>query len=47
MNTNKPIWLRKAKEVKDEEYNEFYKTISKVCYLCEYLHFILQFNRIL
>ena len=30
MNGAKPIWLRKAKEVTDEEYNEFYKAISKV-----------------
>jgi len=29
MNGAKPIWLRKAKEVTDEEYNEFYKAISK------------------
>ncbi|XP_065066897.1 endoplasmin-like [Rhopilema esculentum] len=29
INMNKPIWLRKAKEVNDAEYNEFYKAISK------------------
>ena len=29
MNGAKPLWLRKPNEVKDEEYNEFYKAISK------------------
>lgn len=29
MNGAKPIWLRKQKEVADDEYNEFYKAISK------------------
>jgi len=29
LNGAKPIWLRKAKEVTDDEYNEFYKAISK------------------
>merc|ERR1719219_1620617 len=29
MNGAKPIWLRKSKDIKDEEYNEFYKAISK------------------
>jgi len=29
MNGAKPIWLRKAKEVSDDEYNEFYKAIAK------------------
>lgn len=30
MNGAKPIWLRKPKEVSDDEYNEFYKAIAKV-----------------
>lgn len=29
LNGAKPIWLRRMKEVTDEEYNEFYKAISK------------------
>lgn len=29
MNTNKPIWTRKPAEVKQEEYNEFYKALTK------------------
>lgn len=29
LNTAKPIWTRKAGEVEDSEYTEFYKTISK------------------
>lgn len=29
MNDNKPIWTRKPSEVKDEEYNEFYKSLTK------------------
>merc|ERR1711912_140726 len=29
VNTQKAIWLRSKDEVTDEEYNEFYKTISK------------------
>lgn len=29
MNGAKPIWLRKPKEVTDDEYNEFYKAIAK------------------
>ena len=30
MNDTKPIWLRKPKEVSDEDYNNFYKSFSKV-----------------
>ena len=29
VNTAKPIWQRKPKEITDEEYNEFYKTMTK------------------
>merc|ERR1712118_645505 len=29
VNTQKAIWLRAKEEVTEEEYNEFYKTISK------------------
>ncbi|XP_038054130.1 endoplasmin-like [Patiria miniata] len=29
MNVNKPIWTRQAKEITDEEYNEFYKSFTK------------------
>jgi len=29
MNGAKPIWLRKSKDIKDEEYNEFFKAITK------------------
>ena len=28
INDNKPIWTRKANEIEDEEYNEFYKSFS-------------------
>lgn len=30
ININKFIWSRKFKDVKDEEYNEFYKSFIKV-----------------
>ncbi len=30
LNDNKAIWLRKASEVTEEEYQKFYKAISKV-----------------
>ena len=29
MNESKPIWTRGPKDVKDEEYDEFYKAFSK------------------
>eukprot|EP00181_Compsopogon_caeruleus_P003982 CAMPEP_0184681272 /NCGR_PEP_ID=MMETSP0312-20130426/4219_1 /TAXON_ID=31354 /ORGANISM="Compsopogon coeruleus, Strain SAG 36.94" /LENGTH=782 /DNA_ID=CAMNT_0027131979 /DNA_START=202 /DNA_END=2550 /DNA_ORIENTATION=+ len=29
VNVQKPIWMRRPKEVTDEEYSEFYKTISR------------------
>merc|ERR1719397_1875419 len=29
LNGAKPIWLRKQKDVADDEYNEFYKAIAK------------------
>eukprot|EP00186_Timspurckia_oligopyrenoides_P004143 CAMPEP_0182444964 /NCGR_PEP_ID=MMETSP1172-20130603/3249_1 /TAXON_ID=708627 /ORGANISM="Timspurckia oligopyrenoides, Strain CCMP3278" /LENGTH=767 /DNA_ID=CAMNT_0024640643 /DNA_START=28 /DNA_END=2331 /DNA_ORIENTATION=+ len=29
VNKQKPIWMRRPREVEDEEYKEFYKTISK------------------
>lgn len=29
INTNKPIWTRKPKDVKDDEYNAFYKSFTK------------------
>mmetsp|Transcript_6402 Transcript_6402/g.17141 ORF Transcript_6402/g.17141 Transcript_6402/m.17141 type:complete len:794 (+) Transcript_6402:20-2401(+) len=29
VNDQKPIWMRRPKEVKDEEYKEFYKSVSK------------------
>ncbi|OQR70130.1 endoplasmin-like [Tropilaelaps mercedesae] len=29
INSAKPIWTRKEKEVTDEEYNEFYKTVTR------------------
>merc|ERR1712232_810219 len=31
VNTQKAIWLRSKEEVTEEEYNEFYKSISKDC----------------
>lgn len=30
LNDSQAIWLRQPKDVTDEEYNKFYKTISKV-----------------
>lgn len=30
LNTNKPIWTRKPKDVSDDEYKEFYKSFTKV-----------------
>ena len=30
VNDNKAIWLRKASEVTTDEYNKFYKAVSKV-----------------
>lgn len=29
MNDNKPIWTRKPSEVADDEYSQFYKTLTK------------------
>lgn len=29
MNDNKPIWTRKPSEVNDDEYNQFYKSLTK------------------
>ncbi|CAG0890293.1 unnamed protein product [Darwinula stevensoni] len=29
MNTSKPIWMRKSHEIEEEEYNDFYKTLTK------------------
>lgn len=29
MNDNKPIWTRKPNEVADDEYTQFYKTLTK------------------
>lgn len=29
INEHKPIWLRRPKEVTDEEYNDFYKSLSR------------------
>ena len=33
LNTNKPIWTRKPKEVKEDEYNAFYKSFTKVKFI--------------
>ena len=41
MNDTKPMWLRKPKEVSDEEYNNFYKSFSKVSWTCVKSKFIL------
>ena len=30
LNDNKPIWLRQPSEVAEDEYNKFYKALSKV-----------------
>lgn len=30
LNTNKPIWTRKPKDVSEDEYKEFYKSFTKV-----------------
>lgn len=30
----KPIWMRKSGDVEPEEYNEFYKSITKVIIIC-------------
>lgn len=29
MNDNKPIWTRKPNEVNDDEYTQFYKSLTK------------------
>lgn len=31
VNNVKPIWMRKSSDVEPEEYEEFYKSITKVC----------------
>lgn len=31
LNDNKPIWLRPASEVTEEEYSKFFQSLSKAC----------------
>ena len=39
MNETKPIWQRPTKEISDEEYDEFYKAISKVALFNQLYYF--------
>eukprot|EP00878_Enallax_costatus_P047459 GHUV01058184.1.p1 GENE.GHUV01058184.1~~GHUV01058184.1.p1 ORF type:complete len:124 (-),score=24.92 GHUV01058184.1:113-484(-) len=41
LNDNKAIWLRKPKDITADEYTNFYKAVSKVCYVITSMLFSL------
>jgi len=45
LNKNKPIWLRNSKDITEDEYNSFYKSLTGDYDSClDYLHFTMEGN---